>query len=151
MTHQLRITDVLNVHTFLLQSKDESLSCLVLQKGTQTGSFVFMYKLYVTAPRQAKTAGKQERGVWPTGKQWQRHQRPPLVAARASASRVLLIRPCKHPGKTFEEWPNSNSNCPYPLLSLSPLSLFASVSLVLNAVPDSGSPTVWVSAKQFAE
>lgn len=87
-------------------------------------------------------------GVWPAGKPWQRHQRPPLVATRACASGVLLIRPCKHPGKTFEDWPNSNSNCPSPSFSfyLSPL-----VSLILNTVPDTGSPTVWDCVKQFSE
>lgn len=58
-----------------------------------------------------------EGGVWPAGKWWQQHQRPPLVATRARASGVLLIRPCKHPGKTFEDWPNSNSNCPSPSFS----------------------------------
>lgn len=80
--------------------------------------------------------------MWPAGKPWQRHQRLPLVATRACASGVLLIRPCKQPGKTFEDWPNSNSNCPSPSFSLSPL-----VSLEHSA----RSPTVWACVKQFAE
>lgn len=80
------------------------------------------------------------------GKPWQRHHRPPLVATGAGASGVLLIRPCKHPGKTFEDWTKLQSKLPFYLFlsfSLSPL--------VLSTVPDTRSPTMGGCVKQFVE